>query len=228
MEAFDLEKMYAKHRKCLIKKNGEVKELAEANRMTLGYEKAQLLVSCANVTSSQNVMNVFSGASGIIRLLSLYSPKLLVGLDILCEGISPTPTGWCYASKEAFSFWRNDLKKYNKSVKEPLFIQQDVKKPEHAFSGSFDNIIIDPPYGDISYLILGHTVDEAKDIYLEAVLMSLDYLADNGKITTIIPEEWFLSTKELCKSSEVKVIVSLGGKHNLVVASIKEKRGYEL
>ncbi len=219
-----LQALYNKHRTCLIKKGQEVSVYQDAVRMTLGYEKADLLVRTSEVLPGMHVMNVFSGAAGLIRLLSCTPLASLIGVDLLNEGPEPSPYGWYYAADEAFAAWEHDLEQVNIHPTQPVYIQNDVFKPMPVFHRSMDRIILDPPFGVVSHETLNLTKSESVKLFCQALLVSVDYIAPNGKIISIVPRPWLEPAKQVSERLLVEKEMNLYGNLDLsiIVMTVKE------
>lgn len=203
-----IKNLYLKHRRCLVNKNGNIYEIVEANKMTLGFDKAEKCIEFSDIRMGQNVMNIFSGAGGILRLLSIrQNLNLLIGLDILYNGLLPSKTDWFYAVDEAFYDWKRDIEQIGLSFKWPLFLQSDTCEIVQGFCNTMDRIIIDPPYGLVSNTVLGFTEIEAKNTYLASLVTSLNYLVRRGKVTAIIPTSWLTDTQSVISLMEFGTII---------------------
>lgn len=224
-----IKSLYQKHRKCLVNKNGNICEIVEASKMTLGFDKAEKCVEFSDIRMGQNVMNIFSGAGGILRLLSIrHNVNLLIGLDILYNGLLPSKTDWFYAVDETFYDWKKDIEQIGLSFKWPLFLQSDTREIVEGFCNTMDRIIIDPPYGLVSNTVLGFTEIEAKNTYLASLVTSLNYLVRGGKVTAIIPASWLTDTQSVTSLMEFGTIIEdvweiKGRKYEFAIVRVRKE-----
>ncbi len=218
-----LKEIYEMHRKCVIKhSSGEIEEATDYNRMTLGFNKALKVVMAADLTTDHIVMNIFGGAGGILRLLSLRNPRLLIAIDKLYPGEIKSPQNWFYDTDNSFMYWEKDISNINKDIKirRPVFCQYDILNNMPAFMNAIDRIIIDPPYGLVSEEALRMNENESKKVFLASIVSGLNYLIRNGKIISIIPLKWLEFLLTQVDNIKVDTIEEIRGKHNFVIIEI--------
>ncbi len=224
LESREFEELYIKHRKCLVyDSDNRVTDVETAHRMTLGYSKALKVIQHAEIDSNKIVMNIFSGAGGLLRVLSIYHPRLLIGIDKL-YGTNDSGKDWKYAAEEAFLSWESDIQRrfHGFIIRKPLFYQYDVHQQDSTFLHSIDTIIIDPPYGVVSREVLGINEFEAKMTFFASVEKAISYLnPKGGTIVCVFPRNWMSELKDLYEEQNFRIAEELNDRLDLIIAKIR-------
>lgn len=194
-----LEDLYTKHRYCLIKNsNKSIYELKSANKLTLGFEKAMEIINFSSISRKDYfIMNIFSGAGGLLRLLSLFNPRFLVGIDLLYPGLLLSDITWSYAINESFNRWIMDLRQngISNNIRWPLHLQMDATLYNPCFNKTADLIIMDPPFGWVAKEVLGIDEIASKELFFTSLKYAKKYLNSDGRIISLLPSKWINSVK---------------------------------
>ncbi len=202
-----IEKIYSKYRRCVVRDiSGKIFEIKEAARMTLGFEKAVQILNQAEISNGYVILNIFGGAGGIIRLLSLCKPKQIIGIDLLYPGKKKSHLNWQYLTDDIFNCWvenliENEILRF-KEICWPIFYQADATKTIMGLVNKVDLIIIDPPFGWVAKTILNLNEDDSMKIFFTSANISLSYLKPGGQLLALIPYGWLNNPCSCIKNKE--------------------------
>lgn len=213
--------LYARHRRCVIKRHdGRLEEIADAARITLGFEKARLLVEAAEIQPSHIVTALFAGPGGIVRLASLCRPRLLFAIDKLYAGPKPTPDGWHYPLAEQFEGWVQSVESAGvvrrADLRPPIVCQGDVATADDRLAAAVDRVLVDPPFGNISRRVEGLGETESRHVFSEGIRCAQRLLADGGTIVSIIPTSWLETLSEM-RSLSHRIVTRVGRRVSLAI-----------
>ena len=221
-----LESTYQKHRKCKIIRGDKSECLENAERMTLGYTKAKIIVDNSDIKNDHVVLNVFSGAGGIVRLISLFNPKMLIALDMLNPGYKCSKNNWYYDTDNAFNSWIDDIYQFDSTIKitHPLFIQHDATEYNPAFKDAIDRIILDPPLGILTNDVFNISKVFAEEILIQSLNNAISYLKSDGFIICIMPFSWSNRVKQTFHYC-YDILRLNGNKQDLIILKIMKQGG---
>ncbi len=223
-----IEKIYSHHRRCVVRDfGGKIFEIKDAARMTLGFEKAVQILNQAEISSSDVVLNIFGGAGGIIRLLSLCKPKKIIGIDLLYPGKKNSHLNWQYLTDDVFNCWVEDLIENEifcfKEICWPIFYQADATKVITGLVNKVDLIIIDPPFGWVAKKILNLNEDDSMKIFYISANISVSYLKPGGQLLALIPYGWLnINNPNNIYFKNSSQIISVGRNKKLALINYKE------
>jgi hypothetical protein len=190
-----LAQLYEQHRRCLVEEiDGTIREVESARRMTLGFDKVMALVAATEIGVRDIVLSCFGGPGGTVRILSLLHPRLLIATDLYYRGPLARNRDWVFASDFGFEAWKEDVSKLcigrARKVIFPLFLQMDIRKPLPALRGAIDRMVIDPPYGKITFELLGLNVDTGRELFAASLVAATRLLRPGGVAAALVPEQW--------------------------------------
>lgn len=189
-------------------------------RMMLGYDKVSALVEFCQIHGQHSVLNLFSGPGGVLKVCSLATKGPLVGIDKLYQTKNGDETLW-FDVQRAFQDWRNGLAQMglNAMCEEPIFLKGDIEKDDFKKIGKFDRIIIDPPFGDASDLLLGQSERRSIEL-LQAAIDHCTYLLKSRGMAAVCCPRIMLEQVTMPREMILTSLKEIGGAKDIIFASI--------
>jgi hypothetical protein len=131
----------------------------------------------------------------VLRLASLFHPRLLVGVDRLYHTSRDTSAHVRLHADSQLQAWISDVQA-DPAIPEhvrsaptwPLLAQGNVFDVWLVFHQLFDVIIIDPPFGWASAELLDG--QNPVDVFLASLFRACDAVRADGAILTVVPTAW--------------------------------------
>ncbi len=219
-----LRNIYAFHRRCRVRNSdGELSEIQTAARLTLGFDKMMDLIQCAEIDKRDVLINIFAGAGGSLRLMSLFCPRLLIGVDIRLPGSTQLDQTWFYLTDETFAEWVKDLEEKHiqstSDIRWPLYLALNAAIFHPCFISAADVIIMDPPFGVVANEVLGLNETDARGLFFAAAGHAVHYLRPKGRLIAIVPRSWLDDTGH-ATVIRTTIIKEIGRKRPLAIIRV--------